>query len=83
MKFQSIDYPMNNYIENHFEQDEDNNDSILLDAYSRTVISACEIVNPSVVHIKVMMERSSGRRRRDESQAGPAQASSFPRKDIL
>jgi S1-C subfamily serine protease len=70
MKIQHINYPTDNYPGNQFDQNDHNYDSLFLDSYSKTVISACDIVNPSVVHIKVMTERSSGRRRRDEPQAG-------------
>jgi S1-C subfamily serine protease len=70
MKTRLIDYTSYNLNGGHLENDVANEDSILLDAYSKTVISACEIVNPSVVHIKVITERSSGRRRRDEPQGG-------------
>jgi S1-C subfamily serine protease len=70
MRTLNIDYPNKNYSASQSEEDNNLSDSILLDAYSRTVISACEIVNPSVVHIKVITDHSAGRRRRDEPQGG-------------
>ncbi len=70
MKTLHINYPEDNFFGNQLAKETALSDSELLDAYSKTVISACEIVNPSVVHIKVFTDRPAGRRRRDEPQAG-------------
>jgi S1-C subfamily serine protease len=70
MKTLLIDYPDESFSEYQIEKENRASDSFLLDAYSKTVISACEIVNPAVVHIKVITEGTTGRRRKDEPQAG-------------
>jgi S1-C subfamily serine protease len=69
MKPSYINYDTFNQSGNESVKNEPLTDSSLLDVYSKTVISACEKVNASVVHIKVITEQSSRRRRRDEAPA--------------
>ena len=47
-----------------------NQDQPLLDAYSRAVVNAVEVVSPSVVSIDVQKHGSSGRRSRAQAGAG-------------
>lgn len=70
MKIHPINYSQHNIHGDEIEKEGFLADTALLDSYSKTVISACEIVNPSVVHIKVMTDRTTGRRRREEPQGG-------------